>query len=84
VQNKTLNVDDEYAALGDGIHDLIAGIKGKKPVTEIVSDVLPDLVAAVGGLANLGKDIKKVDNQVYLVKCIADALEPKVEEAPAA
>jgi hypothetical protein len=71
-----LNVDDEFAAAGDAIKVLIADIKAGKSIAVITGDALPNLIVAIGGYANMAADVKKVDNQIYLVKSIADALEP--------
>jgi hypothetical protein len=70
-----LNVDDEFAAAGDAVKSLISDIKAKKSITEIAANALPNLIAAVGGYSSMAADVKKVDNQVYLIKSIADALE---------
>lgn len=70
-----LQVDDEFAAAGDAISSIIADIKAKKSVAEIAADALPQLIAAVGGYSKFADDIKKVDNQLYLVKAIAGPLE---------
>lgn len=75
MQTKNLQVADEVAALGDGLKALIVDIKAKKGATAIASDVLTDLVSAVSGYQNIGADLKTVDDQVYLVKCIAEAFE---------
>lgn len=72
-----LNVDDEFKAAGDALAILIVDIVAKKSITQIAADSLPLLFQAVGGFSAMGVDIKKVDNQVYLAKCLADALEPK-------
>lgn len=80
----TLNVDDEFAALGDAIGVLIADIKAGKSALVDLEDAIAKLVPAVGAFQNIAVDVKKVDNQVYLVKAIADALEPvAVVAAPA-
>lgn len=76
MQQIQLNVDDEFKAVGDVLAGLIADIKAKKPAAQIATDALPGLLAAVGSYASMAADIKKVDNQVYLVRAIAAALEP--------
>lgn len=76
MQPVQLQVDDEVKALGDSLQALIVDIKAKKATAAIVSDVLPGVIAAVGGFQALGADLKKVDNQVYLARSIALALEP--------
>lgn len=75
MQTITLNVDDEFKAAGDMIGTLIADLKAKKTVAQISTDVLPGLVLAMSGYANFAADIKKADNQVYLLRAIATALE---------
>lgn len=75
MQNVQLNVDDEVKAAGDMIKTLILDIKAKKSITAIAGDALPGLIAAVGGYASFAGDVKKSDNQVYLAKCLAEALE---------
>lgn len=74
-QQVSLTVDDEVKALGDAIAGLIADIKGKKALSAVLADSIPNLMAAVGGFAAFGGDLKKGDNQIYLVKCIAEPLE---------
>lgn len=80
MQSVTLNVDDEMKAAGDAIAMIIADVKSGKGAAAIATDALPLLISAVSGYSNMGKDILKVDNQVYLVRAIAMGLEP----APAA
>lgn len=75
MQPVQLNVDDEVKALGDSLKVLVSDIKAKKSIAVIAADALPGLFAAVGGFQAMGADVKKVDNQVYLAKCIAEALE---------
>ncbi len=70
-----LNVDDEVKALGDALKVLVSDIKDKKSIAQIAADALPGLLAGVAGFAALGGDLKKVDNQAYLLKCLGDALE---------
>lgn len=72
----TMNVDDEFAAAGDLIAILIADISAKKDVATIAADALPKAIAVVGAYQNFAADIKKVDNQLYLLKVILGALEP--------
>ncbi len=73
-----LNVDDEVKSLGDALTSLISDIKAKKSVGVIAADALPSLISAVGGYANMGADLKKVDNQTYLLRALGLALEPAV------
>lgn len=75
---KEIQVADEVAAIGDAVKALVLDIKAKKEVAVIVADVLPKLMTAVSAFQALGADLKKVDNQVYLVKCLAEAFEPAV------
>lgn len=82
MQQVTLNVSDEYKALGDALNGLISDIKAKKTAVQDLQDLLAPLLGAVAGLQNLGADVKLVDNQVYLIRSIASALEPA--PAPAA
>lgn len=77
MQQVILNVDSEFKAAGDLIYTLIKDIKAGKNVAEIAADVLPTLMIAVSGYSAFAADVKKVDNQVYLVKALADALEAK-------
>lgn len=72
-----LNVADEVKALGDALAIIVLDVKAKKGVAQIATDALPGLLAAIGGMANIGADIKLVDNQVYLIKALAQALEPQ-------
>lgn len=76
MQQVQLNVDDEVKSVADALKVLIADIQAKKPIAQIAADVLPALLSAMGSYQSVGADIKKVDNQVYLVKCLAEALEP--------
>lgn len=76
MQTVSLNVDDEIKSLGDSLGLLISDLKAKKSVTQIAADVLPGLLGAIGQFQAAGVDIKKVDNQVYLAKVLAMALEP--------
>lgn len=75
MQEVVLKVDDEYVAVGQSLKNLIADIKAKKSVMQDVQDFASPLIGAIGSLAAAGVDIKKVDNEVYLLKCIADAAE---------
>lgn len=75
VQQVTLNVDDEIKALGDALATLISDIKAKKSVAQIASDLLPGLMAAVSGYQNIGGDLKKVDDQTFLVHALSKALQ---------
>lgn len=67
----------EVVAFGSAIADLIADIKAGKTAMQDVEDTLADLVAGASGLQNVGADIVKPENQVFLVYAIAQALEPK-------
>ncbi len=75
MQSVQLNVADEVKALGDALKGLISDIKAKKSVAIIAADALPGFMAAIGGYASMSADIKLVDDQVYLVKCLAEAAE---------
>lgn len=77
MQTITLNVDDEVKALGDALAVAIVDVRAKAPVGQDITDVVGKLVPALTGIANFAGDIKKVDNQVSLIKALADALEPK-------
>lgn len=72
-----LQVADEVKALGDALKGIIVDIKAKKAIAQIATDALPGLLSAVGAFASIGADVKLVDNQVYLIKSLADALEPQ-------
>lgn len=76
MQQVPLSVDDEIKSLGDALGILVADIKAKKSITQIAADSLPGLLSAVGGYQAAAVDIKKVDNQVYLLRALAQALEP--------
>ncbi len=76
MQTVPLSVDDEMKAVGDAFKVLIVDIMAKKGIATITTDALPLLLSAIGGLQSMGVDIRKVDNQVYLLRCIAEALEP--------
>lgn len=78
MQSVPLSVDDEVKSLGDALSMLVSDIKAKKGTAAIIGDALPLLMSAVAGYAAIGADIKKLDNQVYLLKCLAGALEPAV------
>lgn len=78
MQQKQLNVADEFASLGDALNKLISDIRAKKSATQIATDVFPGLMQAVMGMDQMIGDIKLVDNQVYIIKSIADAFEPAV------
>lgn len=82
-QQVLLLVDDEYMAVGQSLKNLITDIKLKKSVMQDVQDFASPLIGAIGSLASAGADIKKVDNEIYLLKCIAEAAEAPVP-APAA
>lgn len=71
----TLNVDDEFVALGDAVKGLIADIKDGKTALQDATDAFQTLVGAVTSFSNVAVDSKKVDNQVYLGKSILDAVE---------
>ena len=77
MQEVQLMVADEVKALGDSLGMLIADIKAGKGLAAIVADVLPGLLSAVGGYADVPADMKSVDNQIYLARILAMALEPK-------
>lgn len=74
MQSVQLQVDDEIKAMGDALKSLIVDIKAKKSVAVIAADALPNLIAAAAGFANFTADIKKPDDEAYLAKCIAEAL----------
>lgn len=76
MQSVQMNVDDEFFAAGDAIGILIADISAKKDVATITADALPKVVQAIAGYANFAADIKKVDNQLYLLRSILNAVEP--------
>jgi hypothetical protein len=78
MQTVQLQVDDEIKAVADAIGGLISDIKAGKTVVQDLTDALMALVPAVSALQALPADIKKVDNQVYILKSLGDALEPKV------
>lgn len=86
MQQVVLQVDDEYVAFGQALKNLIGDIKAKKSVMQDITDFASPLIGSLGSIANAGADIKKVDNEVYLLKCIAEAAEapaPAVVAAPA-
>ncbi len=76
MQTVQLSVDEEIKSVGDAIKVLIMDIVAKKSIAVITADALPGLLSAISGFQVIGADIKKVDNQVYLAKCLAEALEP--------
>lgn len=78
MQAVTLNVDDEIKALADAVGTLFADIKAGKTLAQDLTDALGGVVAGVTGLANIVGDIKKVDNQTYLLHAILTQLEPVV------
>lgn len=79
-----MKVDDEFVAAGDAIGGLIGDISAKKSWTEVTANALPRLMSAVSGYAAFATDIKKVDNQMYLLRQILLAVEPAPEATPAA
>lgn len=77
MQQQVLNVDDEIKALGDAFKGLIMDIKAGKSVISDLSDAILVVVPAVQSVVNAPVDLKKVDNQAYLLWCLANALEPQ-------
>lgn len=77
MQQVQLNVSDEMKALGDAFQVLAADIVAKKPVAEIVSDSLADLIAALGGYSSMPADIQLADNEAYLVRSLKIGLTGK-------
>ncbi len=75
MQSVQLQVDDGVKAVGDALAMLISDLKAKKSTAQIVSDALPLLAQAIGGLGTLGADLKKVDNQAYILRAIGIVLE---------
>lgn len=57
---------------------IVTDVKAKKNVAEVVTDAVPDLVTALGGLAGLSSEFANkaaVANSVYLsVESIVEAL----------
>ena len=84
MQQVILEVSDEVKALADALGLMVADIKAGKAAAAIVADCLPGLVAAVGGYAAAAADIKLVDNQIYLLRVLAQTLEAPAPAAPAA
>ena len=76
MQTVTLSVSDEFVALGNALGGLIADIKAGKSALQDVEDAFTNLVGALGALEKVATDIKAQDNQVYLLKCILQAVEP--------
>lgn len=76
-QQVILNVDDEVKVLGDVVAMLISDVKAGKTVLQDFEDAIGQLVVSVSAFANINVDLKKVDNQAYLLKSLADSLEPK-------
>lgn len=72
-----LLVDDEFKAAGDLLALLVKDLKAGKGVAELTADVLPQLIAVIGAYSKLAEDVKKVDNQVYLLKSLMASLEPQ-------
>jgi len=73
-----LNVDDEIKALADALAIAIVDVKAKKPIAQDLTDVAAKLIPALASLQNVQVDIKKGDNQAYVVKALSDALSPQV------
>lgn len=67
--------NDEVVALGSALSDVIKSVKAKGSVLADAQAALPGLMAAVGGIGNLGADLKKPENQAYLAWAIASSLE---------
>ncbi len=80
MQAVSLNVDDEVKALGDALAIIVADVKAGKSLIQDFTDAFGALLGAIGSIQNLPVDIKKVDNQAYLIFALAKVLEP----APAA
>lgn len=83
MQQVQLQVADEVKAVADAMALLITDIKAKKSATQILTDTLPGIMTAVEGLGAMSADLKKVDDQVYLIKSLLGALEPAPVVAPA-
>jgi hypothetical protein len=79
-----LSVSPEFVAAGSAIGSIIADVVAKKTAAVVAGDALPNLIAAVGEYSAFATDIKLVDNQVYLLRCILLAVEPAAPAAPAA
>ena len=77
MQQVQLQVSDEFKAAGDLIGALIADIMAHKPITTIAGDALPNLMAVLGSYSAFAADYKIVDNQIYLLKKILEAVETK-------
>ena len=67
----------EIVALTSAIVDVITAAKqtGSTALGDAQA-ALPDLIAAANGIANVGVDIKKPENQAFIIWGIAQALEP--------
>ncbi len=70
-----LNVDNEVKAVADALGLLIADLKAKKSINMIIADVLPGVISAISSYQTVGAEMNSVDNQVYVAKVIAQALE---------
>lgn len=66
----------EIIAIGSALSDVIGAIKAKKSALEDAQAALPGLISAMAGISNVGADLKKPENQVYLLWAIVQALEP--------
>lgn len=82
--NQIPAADPEIVGLGSALSDLIVSIKAKGTVLADLSAMLPDLLAAGAAVSNIGADILKPANQVYLLWSLAQALEPAPVVAAAA
>lgn len=72
-----LNVPKESKEVVDALKALVAEIKAKKPIGEIVASALPKVITAVDGFDQVDDEIKsenKSDLIAYLSKEISSAL----------
>ena len=83
-QQITLTVDNEIKAVGDAMKGLVADVKAGKSILTDFQDVFGVMMGALADLGNAAVDVKKVDNQAYLLKCLGDALEVAPVVAPQA
>lgn len=65
-----LSVNGEFQAAGAALAALYGDIVAKKSISQIIADTLPAALSATAAVGDFAGDISRVDNQVYLLRCI--------------
>lgn len=79
-----IQVPKETKEAGDAMFGIIADVKAKKTIAEIVAGNLPKLISAVEGFDQMDDEFKSAHRSAlvaYLVKGIMDALLPVAPSA---